>query len=59
MTDKAGEKRMMEWVEYLKCQSENGAYMKIPSSMSAGMCYELACELEQFISALKSEAKND
>ena len=42
-------KRMMEWVNCLKRKSDYGQHMKIPSEMSAGVCWELAIELEQFI----------
>jgi hypothetical protein len=42
-------KRMKEWVEFLKRQSDNGQHMNIPSSFGAGTCWELAIELEQFI----------
>ena len=42
-------KRMKEWIEYLKRKSDHGQHMKIPSEMSAGACWELAIELEQFI----------
>jgi hypothetical protein len=42
-------KRMKEWVEFLKRQSDNGQHMNIPSSFGAGTCWELATELEQFI----------
>ena len=42
-------KRMKEWIEYLKRKSDFGQHMKIPSEMSAGTCWELALELEQFI----------
>ena len=42
-------KRMKEWIEYLKRKSDFGQHMKIPSEMSAGACWELAIELEQFI----------
>ena len=42
-------KHMMEWVEYLKRQSDHGQHLHIPSGMSAGTCWELARELEQFI----------
>jgi len=42
-------KHMMEWVDYLKCKSDYGQHMQIPSGMSAGACWELAIELEQFI----------
>jgi hypothetical protein len=42
-------KRMMEWVEGLKRQSDYGQHMKILSGLSAGTCWELANELEQFI----------
>ena len=38
-----------EWIEYLKRKSDFGQHMKIPSEMSAGACWELAIELEQFI----------
>ena len=40
---------MKEWIEYLKRKSDFGQHMKIPSEMSAGTCWELAIELEQFI----------
>ena len=42
-------KHMKEWVEYLKRKSDHGQHMQIPSEMSAGACWELAIELEQFI----------
>ena len=42
-------KHMMEWVDYLKRKSDYGQHMRIPSEMSAGACWELAIELEQFI----------
>jgi hypothetical protein len=42
-------KRMKEWVEFLKRQSDNGQHMNIPSGLSAGTCWEIAIELEQFI----------
>jgi hypothetical protein len=42
-------KRMKEWVEFLKRQSDNGQHMNIPSSFGAGTCWEIAIELEQFI----------
>ena len=42
-------KHMMEWVDYLKRKSDYGQHMQIPSEMSAGACWELAVELEQFI----------
>jgi hypothetical protein len=42
-------KRIMEWVDCLKRKSDYGQHMQIPSGMSAGACWELAIELEQFI----------
>jgi myosin heavy subunit len=42
-------KHMMRWVDNLKRQSDNGQHMNIPSGLSAGTCWELANELEQFI----------
>ena len=42
-------KRMKEWIEYLKRKSDFGQHMKIPCEISAGTCWELAIELEQFI----------
>ena len=53
-TAKSGRKhiaveRMMRWVKVLKSFSDNGRYPRIPSGMTAGACYELAEELEQFI----------
>jgi hypothetical protein len=41
--------KMKEWAEYLKRKSDYGQHMKIPAEMSAGTCWELATELEQFI----------
>jgi hypothetical protein len=42
-------KHMMEWVDYLKRKSDYGQHLQIPSEMSAGACWDLARELEQFI----------
>ena len=42
-------KHMLAWVAYLKRKSDNGQHMQIPSGMSAGSCWDLALELEQFI----------
>jgi hypothetical protein len=42
-------KHMMKLVDFLKRQSDYGACMKIPSSLSSGACWEIAVELEQFI----------
>ena len=42
-------KHMMEWVDYLKRKSDYGQHLKISSEMSAGACWDLARELEQFI----------
>lgn len=42
-------KHMREWVDYLKRKSDHGQHMQIPSEMSAGACWELAIDLEQFI----------
>lgn len=50
-------KHMMEWVEYLKRQSDHGQHLHIPSGMSAGTCWELAIELEQFISTTPPQRK--
>ena len=50
-------KRMKEWVEYLKRKSDHGQHMKIPSEMSAGACWELAIELEQFINTTPPQRK--
>ena len=50
-------KRMKEWVEYLKRKSDFGQHMKIPSEMSAGTCWELAIELEQFINTTPPQRK--
>ena len=47
--------RMKEWIEYLKRKSDFGQHMKIPSEMSAGTCWELALELEQFINTAPSQ----
>jgi len=48
-------KRMKEWVEFLKRQSDNGQHMNIPSSFGAGTCWELAIELEQFINTISPQ----
>ena len=50
-------KRMKEWIEYLKRKSDFGQHMKIPSEMSAGTCWELALELEQFINTSPPQHK--
>ena len=50
-------KRMKEWIEYLKRKSDFGQHMKIPSEMSAGTCWELALELEQFINTTPPQRK--
>lgn len=50
------EKRMLEWVDYLKRKSDYGQHMRIPSEMSAGECWELAIELEQFIKTKEEQA---
>jgi hypothetical protein len=42
-------KHMMDWVYQLKRFSNDGRYMNIASGLSAGACYELAVEIEQFI----------
>ena len=42
-------KRMREWIVALKSRSDNGEHMTIDSGISAGTCWELAVELEQFI----------
>lgn len=52
---KAGIKHMNEWVEFLKRRSDNGKYKQIPSNLSAGACYDLAIELEQFIGLVAKE----
>lgn len=48
-------KCMKEWIEYLKRKSDFGQHMKIPSEMSAGTCWELAIELEQFINTTPAQ----
>ena len=50
-------KHMMEWVDYLKRKSDYGQHMRIPSEMSAGACWELAIELEQFINTTPPQRK--
>jgi hypothetical protein len=50
LQDKAAAiKHMKEWVDTLKRRSDYGQHMHIPSEMSAGVCWDLAVELEQFI----------
>jgi ribosomal protein L11 len=41
--------KMKEWVAYLKFKSDYAQHMKISAEISAGTCWELATELEQFI----------
>lgn len=53
MDKEAAIKHMMKWADYLKSQSDYGNHMRIPSGMSAGACFELALELEQFIEIVK------
>ena len=50
-------KHMAEWVEYLKRQSDHGQHLRIPSGMSAGTCWDLARELEQFINTTPPQRK--
>jgi hypothetical protein len=50
-------KHMMRWVDGLKRQSDNGQHMNIPSGLSAGTCWELANELEQFINSTQPQRK--
>ena len=50
-------KQMMRWVDSLKTLSDNGTHMKIPSGLSAGTCWELAVELEQFIKSTRPQAR--
>ena len=51
-------KRMKEWIEYLKyLKRTSDQHMKIPSEMSAGTCWELALELEQFINTTPPQRK--
>lgn len=52
-----GVKHMMRWVESLKRRSDNGQHMNIPSELSAGTCWELAIELEQFINTTPPAAQ--
>ena len=51
-------KQMMRWVDSLKTLSDNGIHMKIPSGLSAGTCWELAIELEQFIKSTRPQARD-
>jgi hypothetical protein len=48
---------MMKWVDYLKRKSDYGQHMQIPSGMSAGACWDLAIELEQFINTTPPSMK--
>ena len=50
-------KHMAKWVEYLKRQSDHGQHLHIPSGMSAGTCWDLARELEQFINTTPPQRK--
>jgi hypothetical protein len=51
-------KHMVSWIDYLKGFSDNGIHMKIQSGLSAGDCYRLAVELEQFINRTHVDAVN-
>jgi hypothetical protein len=42
---------MKEWVKILKARSDNGVHRKIPSGLSAGDCFDLGVELENFINS--------
>lgn len=53
MEKEAAIKHMMKWVDYLKRKSDYGNYLQIPSEISAGACWDLALELEQFIKIVK------
>jgi len=56
--DEALVKRMLEWVDSLRRQSDYGQHMNIPSGLSARTCWELANELELFIqAALEAKAE--
>jgi hypothetical protein len=55
--DEASVKRMLEWVDSLRRQSDYGQHMNIPSGLSARTCWELANELEQFLKALEAKAE--
>ena len=50
-------KHMMEWVDYLKRKSDYGQHLQISSEMSAGACWDLARELEQFINTTPPQRK--
>ena len=50
---------MMEWVDYLKRKSDYGQHLQIPSEMSAGACWDLARELEQFINTTPPQQKHE
>lgn len=49
--------KMMDWVHYLKSKSDYAQHMKISAEMSAGTCWELAVELEQFIDMVRSSTE--
>jgi hypothetical protein len=48
---------MREWIVALKRRSDNGEHMTIDSGISAGTCWELAVELEQFINTTPQQRK--
>jgi hypothetical protein len=52
-------KHMMEWVAFLKARSDNGQHKQIPSNLSAGTCWDLAVELEQFINTTSQQPKRE
>jgi hypothetical protein len=41
---------LLQWVEFLKTLSDGGRFLDIPSGLSAGQCYRLALDIEEFCS---------
>ena len=50
-------KKMYQRIGHLKATSNDGQHMNIPSGLSAGFCWELAIELEQFITTTPPSAQ--
>jgi hypothetical protein len=51
-------KAILQRVEFLKRLSDNGRHKEIPG-LSAGACWELAIELEQFVKSISTAAQKE
>jgi hypothetical protein len=48
---------LLQWVEFLKTLSDGGRHLDIPSGLSAGHCYHLALDIEEFYSKHPNQGK--